>query len=1523
MEDTLKRLRTAALLLVSFGLALAAPLYAQGQDAPTLNPSKLLTQYVHDQWMTDDGLPQSTVNTITQTPDGYLWLGTEEGLARFDGQAFTVYDGTNTAAFERSHAVKQLYVDQKGGLWIATRGGGLIRLYDKQFSSYGEQEGWPSAPVSAIYQDQSEGLWIGTYGSGLYYHQRDTTSRFSTDEGLASPFVTDLAGDIEGQLWIGTDEGVHRYAGGRMYTRRNGPDDHVNVLYGGSSAALWIGTRTGLHRIDPTRPDAAYQEIAVSAPVLSLHQDRERTLWMGLDGQGLGRLRRGRLETFPDDHILAHARIFALFEDREGNLWIGTEGHGLHRIRDGKFTLYTTAENLSNDMVLSVSEGSDGSMWIGTEGGGLNRLKDGRITTYTTEDGLPSDRIASVYGDRRGGVWIGTLGGGLSRWAAGEITTYTVKDGLPSNAVFAIYEDADEQLWIGTDAGLAMYDGSKVVTYTRDDGLSSNLITAVLQDRRGDLWAGTYDGGLNRLRDDAFTSYDEADGLGSNLVLTLHEDVDGVLWIGTYEGGLTRLKQGEFTTFTTREGLFSDNIYQILEDGQQNLWMTSNKGIFSVEKGQLTALADDRIDTLHPVSYGRADGLMNAELNGGSQPAGWRSRDGRLWFPTIHGVAVADPDDIRRNGLAPPVVIEQILADRVEVSLRKSPHLAPGKRKLEFHYAALSLVAPEKVRYRYKLEGFDEDWVDAGLQRAATYTNLPPGEYTFRVTATNNDGVWNEEGASVRFHLKPFFYQTPLFWLLLAFAFCVAAVMGHRLRIRHLRARQRELEVVVAARTKDLKTAKDRIEEQADKLRDLDRFKTQFFANVSHEFRTPLTMIVGPLENLLSGTFGTTSSEVQRQMQIMLRNALRLMRLINQLLDLSKLEEGKMTLRTRTRNFVAFLEGIVVSCTAFAEKKNIALEFIPSSEHLEMWFEPDKLEKVFFNLLSNASKFTPEGGSITVVVSEKPGMPAMPEGAVEVRVRDSGTGIPAEELSRIFDRFHQVDGSNTRRHEGTGIGLAFARELVLLHHGTIEVESEVGAGTEFVITLPLGSAHLGPEEMDRSPDGESAVDRGGITELASAAFDFIHEHEAPSVEDVTVSRDAPTLLVVEDNKDVREYVTSLLAGDYRVESAGDGKEGLEMAAAIVPDLIISDVMMPKMDGNELCRRIKTSPALNHIPVLLLTARATQETKIEGLEVGADDYVAKPFNAQELRVRIRNLLQIRRQEKALKDLNEKLEDKVQEQFQVLVNERQRYERDLLSAKERAEASDRLKSSILNNLSHEFRTPLTAILGYSEILSEETDELHRELSQEIENGGRRLLDTLDALLDLSVLEAGEIETKLEWNDLAAAAHEAATRIRAIADEKDLDVQVRVQSDEPVFVRVDAEDLAKLFDKLLDNAVKFTEKGEIEITVDASDEAVRVAVRDTGRGIAQEFIPQVFTAFAQESDGLTRSHEGVGLGLTITKQLVELYDGTITVASDRKEGTVVTVSFPTPRINEERADSPSAPAFASAGLEIRSYR
>lgn len=774
-----------------------------------LNSQRELSQFGHEVWLTEHGLPQNTVHAIAQTRDGYIWIGTEEGLARFDGVKFTVFDKQNTPAF-KSNYIRTLLADRQGALWIGTAQG-LVRMLNGKFTVFTRDEGLPSETIQAIYEDREGNLWVAT-ANGLGLFKSGGLTTFTTKERLISGSIQALFEDSDGALWIATPYGVGRVKDGKFsnYAVRDGlGSNSVRAIQQDRDGRLWFGTLGGLTSFDGGRfTTYTTRDGLPNDRVISLQVDRDGGLLIGTAG-GLCRLANGRFTGFGPGEPLTTSTILSLLEDREGNLWIGTESGGVNLLKDTKFTTYTVKNGLSNDLVKSIHEDRQGNTWIGTDGGGLNLLKNGKLTVYSTRDGLSSNVVLALSSDNAGNLWAGTPDG-LNRFSQGRFTVYTSADGLANNDVRSIYVDHRGDLWIGTRGGLTRMSNGVFKTFTEVDGLPNDLITTLHEDIKGNLWIGTF-GGLGRLTNEEFTTFTSRDGLSSDAVISLHEDSDGTLWIGTNGGGLNRMKDGKFTAYTTSNGLLDDVVYRILEDRENNLWLSCRKGIFHIAKKELDEFAKGMISSIAPVAYGTADGMMTRECSGGGDPAGWKGGDGKFWFPTIKGVAMIDPERLKTNLQAPPVVIEQLRIDDQSFSPGESLELPAGTTRFDLYYTAPSFVAPEKVRFKYKLEGFDKDWIDSGTRRIAYYTNVRPGTYTFRVIASNNDGVWNETGAAFSLYLKPYFYQTYWFYAVCLLALGMLAWLVFWLRLRGMRA---QFGAVLAERTRIAREIHDNLAQE-------------------------------------------------------------------------------------------------------------------------------------------------------------------------------------------------------------------------------------------------------------------------------------------------------------------------------------------------------------------------------------------------------------------------------------------------------------------------------------------------------------------------------------------------------------------------------------------------------------------------------------------------------------------------------------------------------------------------------------
>jgi len=730
-----------------------------------LDPSKKITQYSLEAWTSESSLPQASVQAITQTRDGYLWLGTQEGLVRFDGIRFTQMN---------SEDVSSIVEDRDGSLWLATYNG-VMRLRNGSFESFSTERGLSNSRCNWLWMDSRGRLWVAT-NVGVNYFENGRFTSFTKKDGLPSDRVVSVIETRGGEVWIATTEGLARYEGGKLttFTTKDGlPKNDVSYLFEGSDGTLWIGTTGG--GLCAYRKGAFQrygEKEGLPAPdIRAIYEDRDGNLWIGFEPGGLTRFRDGRMETVTAKEGLSDNTVWSIFEDREGSLWVGTFGGGLNRLKDAKFTGYDTSDGLSSNSSWIVFEDSKNTLWIGTDQG-IDSLRDGRFVHYGKKEGLPDNSVNTVIEDKEGALWVGT-DSGLSRLKDGRFTTYSEKEGLSNLSVFSLFEDRRGTIWAGTNGGGLNYlKNGRFAVYKKSDGLSDDYIRAIIEDRKGNLWIGTSGGGINLFKDGKFTPIGEKEGLTSPFIRALYEDREGSVFIGTRGGGLCRYRDGRIDSFRMADGLLSDVIFQILEDGRGNLWMSCNKGVFRVSKKDLEDFAEKKIESIPCSSFGRSDGMKSAECTGGTQPAGWRTRDGVLWFPTIRGVVSIDPQRIRSNEVPPPVVIEECRVDGNFSPATGELVAPPGSDRIEFQFTALSLLAPEKVRFKYMLEGHDKEWIDlpAGRDRVAEYTNIPPGRYIFRVKACNNDGLWNEQGASVSLRLKPMFHQTWLFYLLLVTA---------------------------------------------------------------------------------------------------------------------------------------------------------------------------------------------------------------------------------------------------------------------------------------------------------------------------------------------------------------------------------------------------------------------------------------------------------------------------------------------------------------------------------------------------------------------------------------------------------------------------------------------------------------------------------------------------------------------------------------------------------------------------------
>ena len=998
-------------LLPALVLLAGAYTVMRGQTPARAEPGaeRILPGFHSETWTTEQGLPGDTVRAVTQTRDGYLWAATQAGLARFDGVRFTNYTKQNEPAF-RTDECNVLLEGADGSLWVGTIGGGLMRYRAGRFETFGRAEGLPTDVVNGLYEDRSGRLWITSY-EALTLYEGGRFKTFEMGDGGRSVYAVPFHEDAAGRVWFFRSRGLNYgepdsfsfYLEGEFHTGREAAAlfpysaETPFRAVAGRGRALWINDMRSrvLRRLgDGAAEDRRFTYEPPDLPSLA-HEDAAGDLWF-MNGGGELRLGRAGRVSRVTSKPWPGGVVSALYTDREGNLWVGSSG-GLTRLRRLAFDAYTTAEGLSNETVWAVFEDSRGDVWAGTNRG-INRIRGGEFTVYVDAPGMSAGgdvSAVSIAEDPSGRLWFATTQGLLS-FAGGKFQSYARREGLLSENVRAVHVDRGGRLWVGTVGGLHSFEGGRFRPYTTAEGLSHNNVLFIHEDGAGSLWVGT-PAGLNRLRDGRFEVFTTKEGLGSNIVIAAHEASDGALWFGTVGGGLARLRDGRFTAVTAAAGLGDDTVTSILEDGAGNLWMGSTRGVLRAGLKELNAYADGLSRTVSCVVYGKADGLPSTDCSGGTQPAGWRARDGRLWFPTAKGIAFVDPSALGRNDLPPPVRIESLVVDREQRPLAEPPvELQPGSRAVEFHFTALSFVDPSKVRFRYRLEGFDRDWVEAGARREAFYTNLPPGSYRFRVVASNDDGVWNLEGAALQFTLRPYFYQTLWFYLLCALLAAGLMWGVHLVRVRQLR---REFTAVLQERNRIARELHDTL--------------AQGFTSVSMQLEAV---------NARMGDGGAAAArEHLNQARLLVRSSLAEARRSVRDLRSELLDDGDLA---------GALSKVARQLTAGAD---VRAEINESGTPRPL---PELQEKTLLRVgqeaLTNAVRHA-AAGRVRLRLDYD-------ETRVRLEVTDDGAGFDADAGART---------------SGGGFGLRGMRERVEQAGGTLSIKSRPGDGTEVSATLPL------------------------------------------------------------------------------------------------------------------------------------------------------------------------------------------------------------------------------------------------------------------------------------------------------------------------------------------------------------------------------------------------------------------------------------------------------------------------------------
>jgi signal transduction histidine kinase/ligand-binding sensor domain-containing protein/DNA-binding response OmpR family regulator len=1230
-----------------------------------------------------NGLSNNHITSLYRDARGFIWCGTMEGLNRYDGYEFRVFKHDQ----KDPHSIGDNYIEKifegpEGQMWVQSRSS-QFNIYDlvteqfhRDYAAYLRQRGLPEFWLLGITRG-AKGYWFIYRDSGVFHYDLAGKTipirQDSTRPGcLSTAPISDAREDRDGNCWVIHQNGLLEKIDANSHTvtfrtpimqKAFGLNLFAGSLYFDNENDLWIyssGYFKGAYCYTPST--GALRHFSTEAGparlssdvVFTVLQDEKGKIWLATDHGGVDVLDKKdgsvtTLEHIEDDRkSLAENSIPAMFRDSTGTIWMGTFKSGViyYHPNGVRFPLFRhqrkDPSSLSFDDVNKFVEDTAGNVWIGSNGGGLIYFdrKHHRFRQYRHDpanpNSLSNDIIVSLLVDKDNKLWIGTYFGGLDCYDGNRFVHYRHDDRQPGSLaedrIMCLYEDSEKNLWVGTlAAGLDRFD-RKTNSFehydsTRPNSIQNNYVSCVLEDARKNLWVATAFGidVLEKSTGRFVHLSSENNQLSNDNVIQLFLDSRQHMWVATREGlNLFLPDKKIFQSFRTDNGLSDNTIRCILEDSQHELWVSTANGLSRIQITGTANLAGPV--SIRCRSYHEQDGLQGREFN---ERTGLTTRDGYILFGGANGFNLFRPEQIINTGKAPPIVLtgleifnkpvrvgEQLggrvildhsLAETREITLTHSQDV------FSIEFASLDFFDNPGNKYAYTLEGFNKNWlVTDGKNRKATYTNLDAGEYTFKVKSSDEDGQWYDRVATLKIVILPPFWQTPLAYVVYALLLIGVLLLARRMVIKKARIR--------------FMLEQERAETR--RMHEMDMMKIRFFTNMSHELRTPLSLILAPVEKLMAGH---QVSDPKKQYEVIRRNARRLLHLVNQLLDFRKMETNELKLHPRQGDILNFIREISYSFIDLAERRNISFDYHCDSESLPTAFDHDKIERILFNLLSNAFKFTPTGGAVSVAVSteyqaDAGTLTTCQPGTVllYIRVKDTGIGIPPDQQQRIFDRFFQSETPNNILNQGSGIGLAITQEFVKMHQGKLSVESELNRGSCFTVRLPFLPS--GDFSLITATPAKTAEAPTAFTETTEASTTSAETADAPIyLQTLDTGAKKSTILIVEDNEDFRFYLKDNLRSHYSIIEATDGKEGWRKALAEHPDLIVSDISMPLMNGIDLCKKILADERTCQIPVILLTAMSGEGAELKGLQTGAIDYIIKPFNFELLLSKIRNVL----------------------------------------------------------------------------------------------------------------------------------------------------------------------------------------------------------------------------------------------------------------------------------------------------------
>jgi signal transduction histidine kinase/ligand-binding sensor domain-containing protein/HPt (histidine-containing phosphotransfer) domain-containing protein len=1500
----------------------------------------------------NDGLSQSLVSAFYRDHLGYLWVGTSDGLNRYDGYNFKVYrnkiDDPQTLSENYITAISE---DDSGNIWIATKRG--LNKFDRKtgrfqrfFTIKNNKNSLLNNHITSLIKDNNGSFWVGTK-TGLS-HFNPISERFNylqtnTTNTTNNYNVTALLQGVDGSLWVGTESnGLKHYLTPHTQTKvvnyyhlENIPSslsgNNISALYQDRKGTIWVGTKAdGLNKLNANNSGFTHiknnqNNLYISGvtaglshnKVTDIYQDDDDNLWVTTEGGGLNIMNiiSEKVQVFREHGINGNSvltdNILKVYGDSNGTIWLGTFGGGISKT-DGlsaQFNSVSSESNpssgLSSNTVSSFYQDRQKNLWVSTFGGGVNVSQDNGANFQVFKknsskvNSLSGDKVLSIYQDENDQMWFATQDNGLNRYnpKTENFTHFVHNSEDPSsispNGVFKIVADGN-YLWMATWGGGLNRFNKTTETFehfqhdqNNSNTISDNEVWALIKGDSGALWLGTSTG-LNKFDPETkqVTRFqhepDNENSLSHNFILAIYQESKSILWIATYGGGLNKfnIDTQEFTHFGMKDGFASNNICSVLPDSEGYLWISSSAG-----------LAKFNPQSKVVQNFDADDGLQGDEFNSNAY---YKSDSGELFFGGVNGYNHFYPQDIKDNTILPNVVLTDFRVHNEHVNIEahkddKASHdsslnkafsipadinqldelvLTHLEKLISFEFSALHFAEPMNNKYAYKLEGFDDKWVHTDAEnRRATYTNLPSGHYTFHVKASNGDGFWNEEGKTLQVTVLPAPWLS--WWAFtLYFIICVGSLITYILRINSRRLKEHAINL---------------------RLTRVDKLKDEFLANTSHELRTPLNGIIGLAESLIDGVAGKLPDKANHDLSMVVASGRRLSNLVNDILDFSKLKNHGLQIHTSAIDINSMIDVVFTLSRPTLKAKPIELINNIVEDFTTVKADEDRLQQILFNLIGNAIKFT-ESGSITVS-AQLVGNDLNSEHEQQficIDITDTGIGIAPENLANIFESFEQVIGDETRNSTGTGLGLAVSKQLVELHGGRITVSSVPNQGSTFSFTLPV--YHLNEDEQGEllvtsEVSNEKTLQQLSRLQALDDTIDYFPEKVSEQDELVSTTENCEfRVLIVDDDSINRQVLNNyLLPLDYQLFQANGGEQALALieqaseglASGKRPfDLILLDIMMPKVSGYEVCRKLREKYSVNELPVIFLTAKNQVVDLVESFSSGGNDYLTKPISKHELLSRVETHLK-------LLDINRNLELQVAERTEEL------------------EHAMKAKGDFLAKMSHEIRTPMNAIIGLGYLtLKTDLNKSQKELVEKTQDASQALLGLINDILDFSKIESGKMSVESVPMNLAGLIRKTNNICALRAHAKNLELIVKVHSDVPNKIKSDPVRLQQILVNLVSNAIKFTEQGHILIEVALAEKQIKTetenqlviefSVTDTGIGLEESAMEKLFQSFTQADSSITRKFGGTGLGLSICKELSGLLGGEVWVESTLGKGS-----------------------------------